>query len=301
MNAVLANTAIMTIRPVALTPYAAIRALVRRDAPSRRTRSSTAPCQSRTVRSMASRRFGDDRSSRASVVRSRAVPAALGPPRGRGALRRPFRGGVDEQGDARLQRRGELGARLGPAGDGRGEPVAQPPDPVLQRAQQLPGADELLPAGQDLTAQQRAVAHALVDLGDRALVGRVGVGPQPLRGVDLRPGLRGEPGGARPEAVERAVEGATDDRGAVRGVAGQVGEPVAERGDDRLGQQAVVQRRLGDDEQRRVAQAVRGEHLAAGARRCRPRRPGGTRSSSMASAVPRSCAVCRTSQGTASA
>ena len=47
----------------------------------------------------------------------------------------------------------------------------------------------------------------------------------------------------------------------MRGVAGEVGEPVAERGDDGLGQQPVVQRRLGDDEQRRAAQAVRDEHL----------------------------------------
>ena len=61
-----------------------------------------------------------------------------GPPRGRCPLRRPFRGGVDEQRDTRLQCRGQLGARLGPAGDRRAQPVAQPPDPVLQRAHAAP-------------------------------------------------------------------------------------------------------------------------------------------------------------------
>jgi hypothetical protein len=47
----------------------------------------------------------------------------------------------------------------------------------------------------------------------------------------------------------------------VSGVACQVGEPAAERGDDGVGQQTLVQGRLGNDEQRRTGQAVCGEHL----------------------------------------
>ena len=43
------GTEIMTIGTIAFTPYAAIQAVVRREAPSRRTRSSTAPCRSRTM------------------------------------------------------------------------------------------------------------------------------------------------------------------------------------------------------------------------------------------------------------
>ena len=108
--------------------------------------------------------------------RGRRCSRGAGPPRRRGPLRGPFRGFVDERRHARLQRRGQLGARPGPAADRRGEPVPEPAHPVLQGAQQLPGADELLPARQDLPAQQRAVAHALVDLGDRAHVRGVGIG-----------------------------------------------------------------------------------------------------------------------------
>ena len=186
MNAVLANTAIMTIRPVAFTPYAAI-AGVR---PARRRPpggpgpaprpASRAPCARWRRAGWATsgpaaprwpaagpcpRRWSATTLAARSAARSAAASTSSATPDSSAAV--------------------ELGARLGPAGDRRGEPVPQPAHPVLQRAQQLPGADELLPAGQDLPAQQRAVAHAVVDLGDRARVG--GVGRRPAAGPRRRP------------------------------------------------------------------------------------------------------------------
>ena len=63
---------------------------------------------------------------------------------------------------------------------------------------------------------------------------------------------------------------------------------------------AGLEPRLGDDEQRRVAQAVLGEH-ALQVRADVAAASSGTRSSTTDSAVPRSRAACRRSQGTASA
>jgi hypothetical protein len=73
--------------------------------------------------------------------------------------------------------------------------------------------------------------------------------------------LCGESGRARTQAVERAVQGAAHHRGAVLGVAGEIGEPGAQGGHHRLGEQPAVQRGLGDDEQRCVGEGVVGEHL----------------------------------------
>ena len=291
----------MTIRPVAFTPYAAIRALVRRDAPSRRTRSSTAPCQSRTVRSMASRRSATSgpaarRWSAAGPCRPRSVRHEV-------AARSAARSAAASTSSATPD---SSAAVSSVPGWGRpviaaAEPVAQPPDPVLQRAQQLAGADELLPAGQDLAAQQRAVPHALVDVGDRALVGRVGVRPQPLRGVDLRPGLRGEPGGPRAGGC----------RARRRGCGGRPRRGARRRGRGRRTSRGAG-RRPARAAGRRAASTSGTTNSGAPPRPCAASiscrcaatsssAPGGTRSSSTASAVPRSCAVCRTSQGTASA
>ena len=127
------------------------------------------------------------------------------------------------------------------AGDGRGEPVAQAADPVLQRAQQLPGADELLPAGQHLAAQQRAVAHAVVDLGERARVGRARRrrAAAPRRRSGRAPARRGRRcAGAGCPVRRRGCAGRR--RRAAPASRARSDEPVAQRADDGLGQQAVV-------------------------------------------------------------
>ena len=128
-------------------------------------------------------------------MRSRAVPAAL--VRHEVAARSAARSAAasTSRRDARLQRRGQLGARLGPAGDAavsrsRSRPTrsssvrSSSPVPTnsCQRASTSPRSSvpSRMPSSTSATAP---------------CVGRVGVRPQPLRGVDLRPGLRGEPGG----------------------------------------------------------------------------------------------------------
>ena len=264
MNAVLANTAIMTTRPVAFTPYAAIRAVVRRAAPSRRTRSSTSPCQSRTVRSMASRRFGDERSSRASVTcRSRAAPAGAGPPRGRRPLRRPSAAASTSS-----ARRPTPAPRCSSVAGG-GRPVIAAPSRSRSRPTRACSVRSSSPV--PTNSCQRASTSPrssepsripVVDVGDRARVGRVGVRPQPLRGVDLRPrparrARRSAAGGCR---ARRRGCGGRPRRGARRRAARSENQPRS-GATTGSGSRPSCQRRLGDDEQRRAAQAVRGEHL----------------------------------------
>ena len=48
------------------------------------------------------------------------------------------------------------------AGERGDDPVASSPDAGLQGAHDVAGADELLPAGEHLAAQQRAVVDALL-------------------------------------------------------------------------------------------------------------------------------------------
>ena len=77
--------------------------------------------------------------------------------------------------EAALDRDGDpldlLRLALEPAAD----PVADPADTGLQGPQQLTGADELLPAGEDLAAQQAAVGGRLGDVAPRLVVGAVHV------------------------------------------------------------------------------------------------------------------------------
>ena len=69
--------------------------------------------------------------------------------------------------EAGLDRDGDPLGLLRLALDRVDEPVAQPADPGLQRLEQLAGADELLPAGEHLAAQQGAVGGGGDDGGDR--------------------------------------------------------------------------------------------------------------------------------------
>ena len=132
-----------------------------------RTRSSTSPCQARTS---VARPLGEVRRTSgpapSGTRRSRAAPAGPAAPGRRGPLRgagpRPRR---TSDVHARLERVGQLLRGRRPAGDRRGEPVAASGRPGTAARAELAGADELLPAGQHLAAQQRPVAHAVVDVG----------------------------------------------------------------------------------------------------------------------------------------
>ena len=59
--------------------------------------------------------------------------------------------------------------------DGADQPVADPADLGLQGAQQLSGADELLPPREHLTAQEGAVGTGVVDRAHAVCVGPFGV------------------------------------------------------------------------------------------------------------------------------
>ncbi len=159
---VLPKATSMRNSPIALTPYAAMRALVRRPAPSDRTSSRTSPCHSRTSRSTSGPRFADG------LVRSgwsRRTGRATGePPPGAhrlGGRRLGVRD--DEGGDARVQRLPQRPRGRRRPLDRGGEAVAPLGDGRLDLAEELPGADELLPPGEDLAAQQGAVGHPVAD------------------------------------------------------------------------------------------------------------------------------------------
>ncbi len=142
------------------------------------------------------------------------------------------------------------------------EPVAQPADAGLERAQQLAGADELLPAGEHLAAQQRAVGGGADDVGDRLRRRRRrrrALSPRRSRSARGRRRRRGRL--RRVMRADGAVEGLAHDLGARVDVVGQRLEPGADLGDVVGRQQPVlVDLALGDDEERRVLEAAAGEH-----------------------------------------
>ena len=183
--AVWAKTTIISATDRPLTPKARNRAVVRLSAPSVRTISSTSLCQSRTARSARRRRSRDAR-PRSSPDAGQQRPAGVALPPGRlGPLGRGLGVLEDQRLQPGLDRDGHPLGLLGLALDRVDHAVADPADPGLQRPEQLAGADELLPAGQHLAAQQGAVGRGLGHRRDRAVVRRVGVGAQLLGGAHL--------------------------------------------------------------------------------------------------------------------
>src|SRR4051795_12722811 len=85
-------------------------------------------------------------------------------------LRRRLRIFQDERLEPRLHRDGHPLRLLWLALDPADHPVAQPTNLGLERTEQLPSADELLPAGEYLTAQQRAVGGRCVNVADRLAI-----------------------------------------------------------------------------------------------------------------------------------
>ena len=137
-----------------------MRALVRRPWPSVRTSSSTSPCQSRTSRSTS----GREPRRRLGEVGVR-VPASGCPPGRRRQARAVSDAAVSalESSSAATPLCSASPEALGRrrvALDGGGELVAPARDRRLDLPEELAGADELLPAGEHLAAQQGAVGHA---------------------------------------------------------------------------------------------------------------------------------------------
>ncbi len=118
---------------------------------------------------------------------SSAAPGGVRAPARRRPLRGAVRGGGDHRVDARPDRRAQLGVGRRRAGHQRAQAVAQPADAAFERAHEVAGADHLVPARQHLAAQQRAAAHGLVDLVERARRRRA---PRPRAAPAPRPPAR---------------------------------------------------------------------------------------------------------------
>ena len=162
--AVWANTTTISATDSPLTPKARNRAVLRLSAPSVRTISSTPCCQSRTARSASpaevargpaevlagARRAGPCR--RPATARTPSARSAAASACSRISVSRP-------DSTATVTRSACCGLPLTALTTrSRSRPTL-----VSSDAQQLAGADELLPAGQHLAAQQGAVGRGLVD------------------------------------------------------------------------------------------------------------------------------------------
>ena len=119
-----------------------------------------------------------------------------------------------------------------------------------------------------------------------------------LAGGDLVLGGRGEDAHVHGERVDGAADGLADHRGAGLGVAGQLAEPVPQRRDLRLAEQALaVEAGLGQHEQRHPAEVlllqhrgqVRGDLVgrAAAGHPVEHQRDGGARGCGRCAACPR--------------
>ena len=119
------------------------------------------------------------------VGTEQALTGRVGPPRGVGTFGRPV-GLVDDQRvQAVLDRLLDPCCRLWAAPDEGCDPVAQYTDLVLQRAEELTGADEVLPAGEHLATEEAAVPRGSVDCVGRVRVGDFGSRSQALGGPVL--------------------------------------------------------------------------------------------------------------------
>ena len=172
---------------------------------SARTRSSTPRCQSRTSRSARSRQVGG-RPASAGFEQRRARPGA---PASRCTPARPRPAATPRSSVTSCD-----SSAAGSCWPGAGRPVTaattrsrRRPTRASQAAQELAGADELLPAGQHLAAQQPAVAQALLDRARAPRGRRARTRSSRARGGrGLVVGRVGEPVDGRDQRGERAVE-----------------------------------------------------------------------------------------------
>ena len=143
------------------------------------------------------------------------------------------------------------------------EPVAHPADLLLDGTEELARADEVVPACQYLTAQQGAVGGLHAD-GAHGLRERpLSVGAQRLESDHLRLDGADHLRRAAGQCTDRAVEGLQDHLVAAHHVGGELAQPVPDRRNGCVRQQAVgVHPGLGDGEQRRAAQSALAHHLS---------------------------------------
>ena len=243
--------------------------------PSSATRSSTAPCQSRTARSAARGKSGEDRARSRGLSATSCRPAAWAcqdasaRSAAASASSRSSDSSPDSTATLRLRHLGRLAAEY------RDHPVPQPADLLLERPEELPGSDELVPAGQHLPAQQSSVGGLDGDRAHGLGVGLVRLGPQLRDDLDL---LLHRPGQLRTFADQRTdgpVQGLVHHPGPTGPVRGQRRQPAPDRLHGCDGQQSLgIHGGLRYREQHRVAQPALVHHLAQVRRdvRDRPRR-----------------------------
>ncbi|GMA85812.1 hypothetical protein GCM10025868_10620 [Angustibacter aerolatus] len=161
--AVWLNTTSMSSTPRPFTPYDSARAVARLSPPSSRTRLEHRALPVAHHAADALGGLGVRPLERGVRVEQRGAP---GVPRQRRAASSAAASACARTSllDARLQRLAEVGLGVRAAAQRGGDAVAPATHPLLQRAQQLAGADDLLPAGEDLAAQQRAVRQRAVDV-----------------------------------------------------------------------------------------------------------------------------------------
>ena len=285
--------------PAPLTPSDASRAVARFEAPSSRTRSKTTPCHARTSSSVAASSSAEAR-SRPVASASRASPGEALAPGSRRPLGGPLGRSAHDGLDAIFDRFLQVAVVCRLAADHALEPVAGPADPRLEAPHHISGSDHLVPAGEHFATEQRAAPQRRLDL-----VPRGGV-----RGVDLRPQLgcsrellnhrcldHRRPSG---KARERTPKGPAHESRARLCIGGEIVEPCTNGRERRCGNETLRERSLRHDEHLRLGQAFVLEHLPQMRRHLAT---GVLRHAveDEESAVPRSRAARRNSQGTASA
>ena len=230
----------------------------------------------------------------------RAAGNPVAPRPGR-SLGGPLGGGAHHGLDAVLDGELELGVGSRSTGDHALQPVTQQAHSCLESAHHVSRPDDLVPAGKHLAAQERPAPQRGFDLAQSLRVGRVGLGPE-LRGrrqlLDRR-ALDGR--GADGKARERAPQRPTDERRPRLRVRGEAVEPGAH---GRRARRPAGARPRATPRGRRAASLSPSRSSRSICRRCAGTSrsaSGGTRLSTIESAVPRSRAARRNSHGTASA
>ena len=132
----------------------------------------------------------------------------------------------------------------------RTDPVAEAADVLLHGPEELAGAHEVLPAGQDLAPQQGAVPGGLKDPGHGVPVGVPGVPGEDIGGVFLVAGGLRHRLDAAAQGLDGPVERPPGDVGPAGGVRGEFLQPEPQRLHGRGRKHPhPVQGRLGDDEE----------------------------------------------------
>ncbi len=169
------------------------------------------------------------------------------------------------------------------------EPVAEPADARLQRAHDVAGADDLVPARQHLAAQQRAAAQRRLDLSERVARRPASASARSsAAAASCSIAARSTTSGAHRQARERTAQRPADERRARLRVGGEPVEPGAHGPERVRGQQLLLERRPRGRRARPRRRAAPSRASAAGAPAPPAPASSGTRLSTTESAVPRS-------------